>query len=107
MAPWAPTRTRPATRVFAARRHSVRRSGAGGMGTRLAAVLGLAGALLAVALPAPARAASARVTVDAAAIQAALRHEVRAHRLPGADAARDRAGLRATLTTLRQLGRRG
>src|SRR4051794_32071980 len=100
MAPWAPTRTRPATRVFAAARRSVR--AACGV-----AATGLLGAL-ALAAPAPARAASAaRVTADAAAIRAALQHEVKAHRLPAADANRDLAGLRATLATLRRLARQG
>jgi hypothetical protein len=65
-------------------------------------------AVLAVALPSQARAASAaRASADAAAIRAALQHEVRTHRLPAADAARDRAGLRATLATLRRLARQG
>src|SRR4051794_31981473 len=100
MAPWAPTRTRPATRVFAAARRSVR--AACGV-----AATGLLGAL-ALAAPAPARAASAaRVTADAAAVPAALQHEVKAHRLPAADANRDLAGLRATLATLRRLARQG
>src|SRR3954469_14860100 len=96
MAPWAPTRTRPATRVFATAARSVRWGVA-------ASVAGLV-----VALPAPAHAgAPARGTADAAVIRAALGHEVRTHRLPPADAARDRAGLRDALATLRRLARQG